>query len=195
MAVRNTGAEELIKETAKRIFFAEGKLNATTQDIADAAGVTRTLVNYYFRSKDILLELVFKDALRDVQVRMDEVFMSDLPFKEKIENAITVFYSDLMAYPYKEFFLIQEINLHRINSGIDSVPPVLNEVLKEVQKAMDNGLIKPMHPINFMMNLFSLMAYPILTRPLFSPLFGNREEEFNNLLLARKKMIIDLLFL
>ena len=29
--------EELIKETAKRMFFAEGKFHATTQEIADEA--------------------------------------------------------------------------------------------------------------------------------------------------------------
>jgi len=37
--------EELIKKTAKRLFFGEGKFNATTQEIADTAGVNRTLIN------------------------------------------------------------------------------------------------------------------------------------------------------
>ncbi|HYD90018.1 MAG TPA: helix-turn-helix domain-containing protein, partial [Flavobacterium sp.] len=46
--------ERLIKETAKRVFFGEGRFNATTQEIADAAGVNRTLINYYFRSRDKL---------------------------------------------------------------------------------------------------------------------------------------------
>jgi TetR/AcrR family transcriptional regulator len=41
MAARDAGTEKLIKDTAKK-FFAEGKLHATTQDIADAAGISRT---------------------------------------------------------------------------------------------------------------------------------------------------------
>ncbi len=49
MAARDTGAEQKIKDTAKRLYFAEGRINATILDIADAAGVSRTLVNYYFR--------------------------------------------------------------------------------------------------------------------------------------------------
>ena len=37
--------EELIKATAKKLFFVQGKFDATTQEIADAAGVNRTLIN------------------------------------------------------------------------------------------------------------------------------------------------------
>ena len=40
---KDEATEELIKNTAKRLFFGEGKFNATTQEIADAAGVNRTL--------------------------------------------------------------------------------------------------------------------------------------------------------
>jgi len=191
---RDTGAEQLIKETAKRIFFAEGKFNATTQDIADAAGVTRTLVNYYFRSKDILFKEVYKEAMGEVKNRLDEVLASDLPLKKKIENAIDVFYADLMAFPYKESFLIQEINLHGFDSSEKSSSPEISNFLNEVQEAINKGLIKQMKPTNFMMNLFSLMAYPFLTRPLFTRLFETSETEFDTLLLERKKMIMDVLF-
>jgi len=54
MLVKETDqdTEKLIMETAKNIFFGEGRFNATTQEIADAAGVNRTLINYYFRSRD-----------------------------------------------------------------------------------------------------------------------------------------------
>jgi TetR/AcrR family transcriptional regulator len=38
MSTRDTGTEQLIRDTAKHLFFAEGKLHATTQEIADAAG-------------------------------------------------------------------------------------------------------------------------------------------------------------
>ncbi len=55
MAAKDTGSstENLIKETAMRVFFKEGRFTATTQEIADAAGVNRTLLHYYFRSRDI----------------------------------------------------------------------------------------------------------------------------------------------
>jgi len=48
MPVIDCQTEKLILDTAMRVFFAEGRINATTQDIADTAGVNRTLINYYF---------------------------------------------------------------------------------------------------------------------------------------------------
>ena len=80
--------EELIRKTAKRLFFGEGKFNATTQEIADAAGVNRTLINYYFRSRDNLFSQIFEDAVKREEKLREKVLLSDLPFKEKIEMYI-----------------------------------------------------------------------------------------------------------
>ncbi len=43
--------EQLIIDTALKVFFTEGRFKATTQEIADAAGVNRTLINYYQMNK------------------------------------------------------------------------------------------------------------------------------------------------
>ena len=86
MAQRDTGTEQLIKDTAKRIFFSEGKLHATTQDIADAAGVNRTLLNYYFRSRDILFEQVAAEAMAEMKAVMDSVFSAKIEFKDKLKD-------------------------------------------------------------------------------------------------------------
>ncbi len=51
--------QELIKETTKKLFFVQGRFDVTTQEIADEAGVNRTLINYYFRSRDNLVQIVF----------------------------------------------------------------------------------------------------------------------------------------
>jgi TetR/AcrR family transcriptional regulator len=193
MATRDTGAEQLIKDTAKRIFFAEGKMNATTQDIADAAGVTRTLVNYYFRSKDILLKKVFDEAMLDMRNQLDEVLSTPLPFIKKLEKFIDVFYKETTAYPYKESFLISEINSHDFSTKEKEPSTTLKLFLLDIQKEMDKGTIKKMKPINFMMNLFSLMAYPLLTRPLFKKTFELSDTQYDKLLNDRKKMILEIL--
>lgn len=194
MAVRDTGAEQLIKDTAKRIFFAEGKMNATTQDIADAAGVTRTLVNYYYRSKEALFKQVFDESMHDMGRRMDEVLAANVPFQKKIENFIDLFYTQLSVYPYQEAFMISEINSHGFNLPHKQRSPVLNDFLKEIQTQMDLGVVRKMKPVNFLLNLFALMTYPILTRPLFKIVFEFSDQQYDKMVKSRKKMIIDMLF-
>jgi TetR/AcrR family transcriptional regulator len=194
MAIRDTGTEQLIKDTAKQIFFAEGRFNATTQDIADAAGVARTVINYYFRSKDILFQQVFKEAMEDTGLKMNEVLGAEMPFKKKVITFIDMFTAELTKYPYKESFLISEINAHGFSLPTKHSSPGMQQFLKEVQQAVDNGEIKKVLPINFMINMLSLVAYPLLTRRLFERMLELNDTNFEKLMQDRKQMIVDILF-
>ena len=73
--------QELIKETTKNLFFVQGRFAATTQEIADEAGVNRTLINYYFRSRDNLVQIVFDEAHRVEKEKSEVIMRSDLNFK------------------------------------------------------------------------------------------------------------------
>ncbi len=194
MTTRDTGTEQLIKNTAKHLFFAEGKLHATTQEIADAAGVNRTLVNYYFRSRDSLFDQVFNEAQEELVSTLDEVIESDMPFKQKIENLISVFLNEAMQYPYRELFIITEMNRKDV---IDSRKARVNKVtafLDQIQSEMDKGTIKKMNPRHFTLNLFSLMAYPLVTAPLNKILFSMNDDEYSILLEERKQLIFETIF-
>jgi TetR/AcrR family transcriptional regulator len=194
MTSRDTGTEQLIKDTAKHLFFAEGKLHATTQEIADAAGVNRTLVNYYFRSRDALFTQVFNDAQESLLNVFDEVIASDMPFKQKIENLISVFLKETMPFPYRELFVITQMNSNEIIDAKKARVKKVNIFLEQIQSEMDKGTIKAMNPRHFTMNLFSLMTYPLVTAPLHKILFGMNDEEYTALMEERKKIIFETIF-
>jgi TetR/AcrR family transcriptional regulator len=194
MSTRDTGTEQLIKDTAKHLFFAEGKLHATTQEIADAAGVNRTLVNYYFRSRDILFDQVFNEAQEVFSSTLDEVFESSMPFKEKIRNLINVFTEETTKYPYRQLFIITEMNrdlvLHSKRSRVNKV----KNFIDEIQAEMDNGEFRKMDPRQFIINLFSLMAHPLITAPLQKAIFGMNDDEYAKLMEERKDLIFETIF-
>lgn len=198
MATRDTGTEQLIKDTAKQIFFVEGRLHATTQEIADAAGVNRTLVNYYFRSRDLLFEQVYNEARFDMVAKFESVMTSQLGFREKVENLIDIFFHYITTHPYIEVFLITELNT-KVENKVDRIPrrakpPILQGFLKEIAAEMEKGTIKKMQPVNFFMNLFALISYPFMVKPIYLDLFGLSETAFNNVFKQRKEMIMQLLF-
>lgn len=193
MAQRDTGTEQLIKETAKRIFFSEGKLHATTQDIADAAGVNRTLLNYYFRSRDILFEQVAKEARADMSAALDPIFTAQMEFKDKIMKLITVFMDQAMKFPYREVYVVTELN--RTDKFVPEEKKTrLKSFLKEVSEEMDKGKIKKMDPRQFCMNLFALMAYPLITNCLNKSLYNINDAEYNKLMKDRKQLIFDMVY-
>jgi len=193
MAIKDKGTEQLIKDTAKRIFFAEGKLHSTTQDIANAAGVSRTLLHYYFRSKDQLIKIVFKDAMDELGSRLDNVMDADRPFKEKVENLIDVFVTEAMAFPYQETFLITEINSADSAIYNEYKTAKMKSFLKQIESEMAAGNIETMNPIHFMMNLFSLMAYPLIMAPLYKQFFKLSDKGFKNLIAERKQLILKMI--
>lgn len=193
MAQRDTGTEQLIKDTAKRIFFSEGKLHATTQDIADAAGVNRTLLNYYFRTRDILFEQVANEARGEMSAVLDKVFTSELEFKDKLQQLINVFMDEAIKFPYREVYVVTELN------RTDKVVPEekktrVKAFLKEISAEMEKGKIKKMDPRQFCMNLFSLMAYPLITNCLNKSIYNVNDAEYKKLMKDRKKVIFELIY-
>lgn len=194
MPLKNTGTEQHIKDTAKRLLFAEGKLHATTQEIADAAGVNRTSLHYYFRSRDQLIAAIFHDAMQDLSQRLNACMTADQPFKAKTENIIAVFLRDMIAFPYQETFLVTEINTlgQQLMSDIHSEPVM--SYLKEAADEMEKGTITKMNPAHFLMNLFSLLSYPLIMAPLYKKLFAVSGEEFKALIDERGRVIMGLLF-
>jgi len=193
MAVKDKGTEQLIKDTAKRIFFSEGKLHATTQDIADAAGVNRTLLNYYFRSRDILFEQVAAEARLDMSAVLDPVFEAELEFKEKLEKLITVFMDQAMKFPYREMYVVTEYN-RTAKSVPEEKKNRINAFLKEISAEMEKGKIKKMDPRQFCINLFALMAYPLITTCLNRSLYNINDAEYIKLMKDRKKLIFEMIY-
>lgn len=189
--------EIAIKEKAKELFFALGHINASSQEIADYVGVKRTLINYYFRSKENLFRITHNELLGILRNRLGEIYISKQPFMDKIEELIDFLISFRERYPYVEVFNIQEVN--DVKRGEDPVyqPKSMEELkcfLKEIEEEMNNGLIKKYHPINFIMNIFSLISFPILIKPVLLEVFEIDHTTFSELLLERKKIIKMILF-
>ena len=199
MPVKDCKTEQHIKETARQVFLKEGRLLAPTQDIADAAGVNRTLLHYYFRSRDVLFNMVFTEAVTKLRERLHEVIGSTLAFREKIENMLTVFYEELLELPYLETFIVLHLNqepekYEELFIKLPGGKERLKNFLKEIQQEMDKGNIPEMKPINYFINVFALMAYPYVARPIYSKMFDITGAAYNKLLLDRKSMIMSMLF-
>ncbi|RFZ90025.1 TetR/AcrR family transcriptional regulator [Mucilaginibacter conchicola] len=194
MPAKDTGTEELIRSTAKKLFFKEGKLHATTQDIADAAGMNRSAVHYYFRTRDQLIALIFAESMQALSLRLGKVMSAELPFREKIQGLIEVFTNEMMEYPFQEVFLVTEINTagHDLVTKIDEGP--VSSFLNEIEKEMHLGTIEKTDPKHFLINLFSLLSYPIMMSPIYRQFFGMNEHQFDELIAERRELITRTMF-
>ncbi|CAA7387025.1 MULTISPECIES: TetR/AcrR family transcriptional regulator [Chryseobacterium] len=185
--------QKLIKETAKNLFFVKGKFDATTQEIADAAGVNRTLINYYFRSRDKLIQIIFNEAQKVEKEKSDIIQNSNLPFKEKISRFIENSLSTSLQYPYLETYIVSQINKGNCHKK-DIEEGELSQLYKDINEEMELGNIEKMDPIQFLLNMVSLLVFPSAVRPLLMENLMINDEEFDTIISKRKEIIINMLF-
>ncbi|MCU7613854.1 TetR/AcrR family transcriptional regulator [Chryseobacterium sp. GMJ5] len=185
--------QELIKETAKNLFFVKGKFDATTQEIADAAGVNRTLINYYFRSRDNLIQIIFDEAHRVEKEKSEIIMTSDLPFKDKISQFIEGSLSTSLQYPYLETYIVSQINKGSCHKK-DVEEEDLKKLYEDIEKEMQQGNIEKMAPVQFVLNMVSLLVFPSAVRPLFLENLMITDAEFDVIISERKDIILNMLF-
>lgn len=197
MGAEEAQTEKLIKEKAKALFFQKGLLDATTQEIADEAGVNRALIHYYFRSREQMLDILLEETLQEKKDRVRKILTSKLLFREKIASYITAVVDYGLTYPYLDNFLISEMARHpdKIKAfcskgRFNSSDLIREELANEVKK----GKIAPISAEHFMVNLISLCNYPLLCKSVIQTIHGMTDSGYRKFLLERKRIIFRTIF-
>ena len=89
MKTLESNTEEIIFKSAIKIFHSKGLAGARMQEIADEAGINKAMLHYYFRSKQLLFEAVFKKAFMQLAPQIHQVLNSEDSLFDKIENIPT----------------------------------------------------------------------------------------------------------
>lgn len=192
--VQDIDTEKLIKETARNLFFSEGRLNATTQEIADAAGVNRTLINYYFRSRDLLFQKVFEEAQEEEFELTKKIMDIQLPLREKLGRHMDIYFEQAKKYPYLEIYMVTQMNQGSCYKDKELMNTLLDKFYLEIALEMEKGGIEKMRPEQFVLNFISLMSFPVSMRPLLQETMGIATETYDKILEERKEIILNILF-
>ena len=84
MTEQDNQTEDRIFEAATEVFIEKGLDGSRMQDIADRAGINKSLLHYYYRSKDKLFNTVFEMIAMKMLKKFAPVFEGNLTFEEKI---------------------------------------------------------------------------------------------------------------
>jgi AcrR family transcriptional regulator len=190
--VLNTETEQKIIASAEKLFYQKGKAGTSMQDIADDAGINRTLLNYYFRSKDQLFEAVFRNAMSRFVPNLASMLRSDMAFEEYIPMMIETVIDTMLQHPQIPIFVLQELtsNPERMpqiimEMGID---PQLAVTKLESERKMHPGL--PPDPRQVILNVLSLCIFPFAARSVVTAiLYGGDNDAFTEAMKQRKQML------
>ena len=110
MAENDKQTEDKIFEAATEVFINKGMDGSRMQDIANHAGINKSLLHYYFRTKDKLFNAVFEKIAEQLFKRFAPVFDEKLSLEEKIRFFYREHIEFLKNNPRLPSFILNEIN-------------------------------------------------------------------------------------
>ena len=182
--------EEQILEAAKKVFHKQGFSGARMQEIADEAGINKSMLHYYFRSKDKLFQKVFQDSVRQFFPVIFNVLDSDLALVSKVEKLVETYYDIFREHPHLPRFVIHEMNQHpsRFKEFMDGAGiEIPAKFIEQIRAEIEAGKMKPIQPKAFIINTIALCVFPVIAQPMIETVFQMDDEQYRQFLEKRKK--------
>ena len=186
---KDLSTEEKIKEAARKLFTQKGFAAVRTRDIADEAGINLALLNYYFRSKQKLFDIIMLENFRKfLHIISDKVLDASLTTEQRIDKVVEVYIDVLLENPDLPLFILNEMrgDPNKIAREITNEAAPLSQLFSKEMKA---GETVPMEPLHFVANLIGLTVYPFAARPVLQWITGVNDDKFGQLMQERKKLI------
>lgn len=193
MSDNSAETEFKIKEAARVLFQEKGFAATKTRDIAQAANINLALLNYYFKSKQKLYDLIMMETMQAFFGSILKILNdTNTSLEEKIELAVE-YYIDLLSENANIPHFIMN-NVRENPEGYLEKIGMLESIkesyfIQQFMEAAMAGKIPPVHPFQLMMNLIGLIVFPFLAQPMLRAGAGMSEAEFQALVTERKRLI------
>jgi AcrR family transcriptional regulator len=193
MAEKEKHTEEKIVDAAKAVFIEKGMAGARMQEIADKAGINKSLLHYYFRSKEKLFNFIFTKMAASISGMLEGIMKEGVPIEAKVK-AFTGNYMDmLLKNPFLPSFIINELN--RNPKALAQKFTDANIEPKRFFDPLKNQLEKEgyfINPHDFVINLLSLVIFPIVGRPIIEQkIFDGDSKAYKAYLKSRKESVAE----
>jgi len=188
-----TNTEQKIIEAGKIVFLEKGFETARMKDIADEADISRTSLNYYYRTKEKLFNIVLEQLVSVFATRLLKILGNKEPLENKIDHFIDEYTELIIEFPRYPHFLINEITqrpqqfielINNIISKFDFFEKLQNEILFSLDKEKRETINSP----QIFMSALSVIIIPSLAWPVYSNL-TNETDEFDVFLRNHKKQV------
>jgi TetR/AcrR family transcriptional regulator len=192
--VKDISAEEKILKAAKRVFENKGMSGARMQEIADEAKINKSLLHYYYRSKQLLFEAVFKAAFNKLAPQINNIFISDASIFEKIKNFSNDYTAFMIKQPYLPNFILQELNRNPDFAKELISPksfPGIKKFQNQINTAVNNGEIRPIASEQLFINILALNIFPFIGAPLLKGFINSTDKNYKTILEHRKTDVSD----
>lgn len=170
---KNPQMEEVILETAEKIFLEKGFALTSTTEIAKKVGCNQALIHYYFRTKDNLFNTIFEQKFKLFFQQIFELEnMDKMPFQEKLKHIIEAHFEMIRANSKLPLLIISEFSrkpeqIILLKEKLQAIPQKLFVTLNaELETEIESGRIRPITLMDLIMTVVSINISLFLLLPI-----------------------------
>lgn len=191
--VRDVSTEQKIKEAAKRVFQKKGFGLTRTRDIAKEAGINLALLNYYYRSKENLFEIVMQESIEEMFFYLEYIMNNkQTTLTEKIDAGVLRYIEGMSKNSNLPLFLFSELQANpqhlfdrvKIPEGFIQETYMFKQINEQINKEKLNFTA-----IHFFINLVSMSIFPIIGQPFIKYVTKMDEKSFTDFIEQRKILV------
>ena len=190
---KDISTEERIKAAARKVFHQKGFAGTRTRDIAEEAGINHAMLNYYFRSKEKLFEMVMMETMaqffKGVNLMLND---ENTSLDEKIDLIVSNYVDLLLKEPELPTFILNEVRPNP-QAFVEQNPikeALTHSVLtRQYAEAVARGEITEPNLMQAILNVIGLVIFPFIAKPILTSIVNIPEEQYKALMLQRKTLI------
>jgi len=186
--------EQLILEAAEEEFLEKGYAGSKTTAIAQKAGVTHTMLHYYFRTKEKLFQKVFQEKVHLIGDSFSQQINDNLSLEEILRKFIEFHFDFIQRNPRLLNFVYNEVVLNKGNRTflLEQIAPKITGVFGRIEKLLTEeiakGKVRPIRVYDLMLNIVSINIVTFMLLPILGDLLsGKNSESLDRLILERRE--------
>lgn len=186
--------EDVIITAARQLFMERGYVDTTMSQIAVKAGINRSTLHYYFRTKDKMFKTVYADLILAFALRIQNIFSEESPFLDKVEKVLDEYILIFRKYPDLPWFILSETRRdirymqETVKSlNFDKYPRMVEKYLRD---EMQKGHLKTVPVPVIFLTFYSQLIFPFVGKNIIIRFFCENDDQFQSLIAEWKKQIL-----
>ena len=141
---RKADRRRQILDAAVRVFARNGFHGSRVGDVAEEAGVAYGLVYHYFKSKEELLETIFRDTWTQMLARVREVEASGVPASEQVRQVTALLLRTWRRDPDLVRVLVREVTRSQlVQQEIEEITEAMKALEGIIKRGQESGEFRP----------------------------------------------------
>ncbi|MBN2350197.1 MAG: TetR/AcrR family transcriptional regulator [Bacteroidales bacterium] len=185
--------KDKILKAAEKLFYQNGIDRTSIKDIAKESGTNIAALNYHFKTKENLIDMLFSKMLSVFDPILPDIFAMDLSLVLKIRKFIDTYTALLVKFnPYISFFIMSMLQRNPkkiLNLKLFSSLYNPTGLFTQMEQEIATGRINKIDPLHFFITILSLIGFPFAMQNILIPTNSWKRKDFELFVTQRTDMI------